>query len=939
MFPALRFLGLPGTTAVRLRPALAALAFTCATLAAVPVAAQNTEVTVSFEHAEYSVPEGYFPDGSVSYSQVNIFLSAAPNTFPDGTFDLDYAGRLVIPLTREMVGGATHGVDFYGASVSVEFEPDETTAFLRIFPQADNRDEEGEGVKIGFGTAPRGVIIGTPSTATVMFEEPGMPAVNMSPSPGTIAENGGVSTVSAWLGYAVDHDVTVTVRVQTGDRSSSEDYTLSENRTLTIASGSKQSTGTVTVTAVDNPVDGPDLKPIWVHGSVSGLEGVTEASARTLYIEDDDTTGVTLVLTPPSISENAGVSTVTATLNGTVSDDVTVTVAAAPVAPAVAADFTLNGTTLTIEAGETSSAGAVTITAHDDSLYGPAKTVTVTGTLSGSTEVAAPAAQTLTITEDETAPTLTLALAPASISENQEVSEVTATLTGAATSGPVTLTISAEAVAPGVAKDFELSGSTELTIQAGQTTSTGLVTVTGQDNDVNAPDKTVTVRAVVKEGPVGLAAPAAQTLTITDDEALPTVTLTLAPPSISEKDGETTVTASLNWPSSEDLTVTVTARPESPAVAGDFELTGTTLTIEAGETESTGEVKVAAVDNDLDAPEKRVVIGGTATGGNGVAAPAPLTLRITDDEDTPTLTLALSPVSISENGGETTVTASLDVLSSADVIVTVSATAEEPAVANDFRLSVNRELTIRAGYLESTETVTITAEDNEVDAPDKTVEVTASASGGNGVAAPAAQTLTITDDDDTARLTLTLDPTSIGENGGRSTVTASIDRPSSEAVTLTVTVEPTLPAVETDFELTGTTLTIDPGETESTGTVTIAAVNNGVDAPDKTVEVRGSAQGGRGVANPAAKTLTIIDDEEAPEVTLKLDPTSISEDGGKTTVTASLDGLSSEDVTLTVIADPVPPAAETEGARQICEMAVRRRPWRLVVPRNPRSGH
>ena len=234
MFPALRFLGLPGTTAVRLRPALAALAFTCATLAAVPVAAQNTEVTVSFEHAEYSVPEGYFPDGSVSYSQVNIFLSAAPNTFPDGTFDLDYAGRLVIPLTREMVGGATHGVDFYGASVSVEFEPDETTAFLRIFPQADNRDEEGEGVKIGFGTAPRGVIIGTPSTATVMFEEPGMPAVNMSPSPGTIAENGGVSTVSAWLGYAVDHDVTVTVRVQTGDRSSSEDYTLSENRTLTI---------------------------------------------------------------------------------------------------------------------------------------------------------------------------------------------------------------------------------------------------------------------------------------------------------------------------------------------------------------------------------------------------------------------------------------------------------------------------------------------------------------------------------------------------------------------------------------------------------------------------------------------------------------------------------------------------------------------------------
>ena len=170
MFPVLRFLGLPGTTAVRLRPASAALAFTCAMLAVVPTAAQSNEATVSFEHAEYSVPEGYFPEGSISYAQVNVFLSAAPNTFRGGTFDLDYAGRLVVPLTREMVGGATHGVDFYGASASVRFEPDETTAFLRIFPQADDEDEVGEGVTIGFGTAPKGVRIGTPNTATVMFD-------------------------------------------------------------------------------------------------------------------------------------------------------------------------------------------------------------------------------------------------------------------------------------------------------------------------------------------------------------------------------------------------------------------------------------------------------------------------------------------------------------------------------------------------------------------------------------------------------------------------------------------------------------------------------------------------------------------------------------------------------------------------------------------------
>ena len=368
--------------------------------------------------------------------------------------------------------------------------------------------------------------------------------------------------MSAWLGYETGYEVTVTVRVETGDTASSDDFILSENRTLTIPADSKRSTGTVTVTAVDNLVDGPDLKPVWVHGSVTGLPGTTDASSRTLYIEDNDTTGVTLALTPPSISEDGGESTVTATLNGTVSDDVTVTVAAAPVAPAVADDFTLDGTTLTIAAGQTSSTGAVTITARDDDRWGP-KSVTVTGAVTGSTDVAAPAPQTLTITDDETTPTLTLKLDPTSISEDgSESSTVTATLSGA-TLEPVTLTVAAEADAPAVAKDFELTGTT-LTFDAGDTQSTGTVTIAAVNNDADAPDRTVTVSAAVTGGPAGLPAPSAQTLTITDDEEAPAVALVLDPASISEDGGESRVKATLTGPSSERVTVSVSAAPGLP---------------------------------------------------------------------------------------------------------------------------------------------------------------------------------------------------------------------------------------------------------------------------------------------------------------------------------------------------------------------------------------
>ena len=324
---------------------------------------------------------------------------------------------------------------------------------------------------------------------------------------------------------------------------------------------------------------------------------------------------------------------------------------------------------MTITAGELSSTGTVTITAEDNDRYAAAKSVTVTGTVTGSTEVGAPAPQTLTITNDDAAPTVSLELSSSSISEDGGEATVTATLSEAA-GEPVTVTVFAEAVSPAEAGDFELSANTALTIQAGQTSSTERVSVAAVNDETHAPDRTVTVTGTVTAGPEGLAAPAAQTLQITEDEDTPTVTLKLDPASISENGGETTVTASLSGPSSENLTVTVTARPESPAVDGDLELTGTTLTIEAGATESTGEVTVTAKDNDLDAPEKRVTIGGTVRQRRGRAGAPDADDH--DDEDTPTLTLVLDPASISENGGVSPVTASLDGLSSADVTVTVA---------------------------------------------------------------------------------------------------------------------------------------------------------------------------------------------------------------------------------------------------------------------------
>ena len=73
--------------------------------------------------------------------------------------------------------------------------------------------------------------------------------------------------------------------------------------------------------------------------------------------------------------------------------------------------------------------------------------------------------------------------------------------------------------------------------------------------------------------------------------------------------------------------------------------------------------------------------------------------------------------------------------------------------------------------------MTVTANGNVVDSPNKSVTVSGTAAGGNGVAAPPNVTLTLEDDDATATATLVLTPSSILENGEVSTVTATLSAP------------------------------------------------------------------------------------------------------------------------------------------------------------------
>ncbi len=769
------------------------------------------------------------------------------------------------------------------------------TGTFDLTPVNDVLDEADETVTVS----------GTSGTLTITGDEITIEDNDDAPSfsiGDASGDEGDAITFTITRGGATGNAVSVSwATAVLAGQATTADFTAVTATAVSFASGdtTKEVTVQTTEDAIDEPNETFEVRLSNATGrAVIAADGGTATGTIT---DDEGTPTVTLVLDPATINENGGTtsSTVTATLSGESSAAVTVVVSSVGSAATLSANKTL-----TIAVGATTSTGTVTLTAVDNDVDAPNATVTVSGVASGG-GVANPTDQTLTITDDEGTPTVTLVLDPATINENGGTtsSTVTATLSGES-SAAVTVVVSSTGSAA------TLSANKTLTIAAGSTTSTGTVMLTAVDNDVDAPNATVTVSGVATGG--GVANPVDQTLTVTDDEGTPTVTLVLDPATISENGGTTssTVTATLSGESSSAVTVVVSSTGAAATLSANK-----TLTIAAGATTSTGTVTLTAVDNDVDAPDATVTVSGVASGG-GVANPTDQTLTVTDDDGAPTATLVLDPATITESGSgnASTVTATLSHPSGVAVTITVSVPGSAPVA-----LSANKALTFAAGDTTSSGTVTLTAVDNDDDAVDATVAVSGAASGG-GVANPADVTLTITDDDDPPTATLVLTPTSIAESGdgNASTVTATLDGPARAAVTLTVASAPGEDTVAADFTQSGTTLTFAVGETASSGSVTITAVDNDVHEANKSVTISASASGGGGVSNPATQTLTIEEDDPATTgATLSVAPASVSEDAGATEieVTATVEGAarSAETVITISVAPDTAQAADFEA--------------------------
>ena len=860
------------------------------------------DVTVSFGAATYTVEES--DDSSTIETRENEVTVTV-------TLSADPEREVVIPLTAAGQDNASTD-DYSGVPESVTFASGDTEKSFTFSATADDLDDDGESVKLSFGTLPGGVTAGTTDESVVSITDDDVPAgtVTLVLTPATVDESGtnNVSTVTATLASASSAVTTITVSVP-----QDSPVTLSTNMTLTIAQGATTSAGAVTITAVDDDAYTGD-REVDVSGASSNDVGVTEPDDATLTIADDEVRPVTVNFGSATYTAAEGSSVeVKVTLSADPEREVVIPLTAAGQDNASTDDYSGVPESVTFASGDTEKSFAFAATADEVDDDGEGVRLAF-GTLPDGVTAGSTAEAVVSITDDDVpAGTVTLVQTPATIDESgtNNVSTVTATLS-TASSAVTTITVSVPEDSP-----VTLSENRTLTIAQGSTTSAGAVTITAVDDAVYTGDREVDVSGASSNA-VGVTEPDDVTLTITDDEVLPvnvnfsSATYTVAESddssTIETRENEVTVTVTLSADPEREVVIPLSAAGQDNASTDDYSGVPESVTFPSGDTEKSFTFTATADEVDDDGESVKLAFG-TLPDGVTAGSTAEAVVTITDD-DVPAVTVSFSSATytveesddsstIETRENEVTVKVTLSADPERSVTVPLTATSQDGASSADYS-GVPESVTFASGDTEKSFTVAATGD--EVDDDGESVKLAfGTLPAGVTAGTTDESVVSITDDDVPAgTVTLVQTPATIDESGTNnvSTVTATLSTASSAVTTITVSVPEDSPVTLSENR----TLTIAQGSTTSAGAVTITAVDDAVYTGDREVDVSGASSNAVGVTEPDDVTLTITDDEVLPvNVNFSSATYTVAESDDSSTIETRENEVT---VTVTLSADP-----------------------------------
>ena len=351
------------------------------------------------------------------------------------------------------------------------------------------------------------------------------------------------------------NDRTITVEIGDTDDTAvaGTDYTRVEDFTITIKSGQTSGKATFTTTAsLDSLLEPPET--LTVKGASTGVT-VTPAGG---YVNDKDETSPTLLVTPKTVAEGAGATTMTVTVTTggvTVAEAVDVSFGVTSGTATSGTDFAaVDDFDLTIAGGATSVTGTFTLTPTDDTVVEGDETLNVS--VLGTTLTAE-----VKITDNDSTD-ITLTATPDSVTEDggEKTVTVEAATDGDTFPADTTVTVAVGKSGDGATEgtDYATVADFDVTIKAGNTKGSATFDLTPTNDAVFEGDETLSVDGTS----TGLTVHG-DSVTITDDDSA-AVTVD----DVSEDEGDSlTFTVTLDTAVQGGLRVTA-AFTDVTAVAG-----------------------------------------------------------------------------------------------------------------------------------------------------------------------------------------------------------------------------------------------------------------------------------------------------------------------------------------------------------------------------------
>lgn len=705
--------------------------------------------------------------------------------------------------------------------------------------------------------------------------------VNLFVEVDSIVEAAQSHIVKVRIGRVVTENVVVTL-AYSGTAVRGEDYTANVEQ-VTIPRGQLEAEFEI-ISIQDNDVEHTETIVIDIV-SVSGGHGVEDGEQQlTIRLIDDDGVKVSLSVTNDTISETDGEINVTAAVNQRSTEDVTVTFGFTGTAR-IGDDYEITANTVTIAPGEFRQ--SVKLKTKQDSEVEPDEVIIIdiVDVQGLAVENDEQQRQVGLIDDDVTKVDLFLTLE--NLQEADGHSTISATLEPP-TYEDVVIDFGFSGTAD-LESDYQVS-ATSLVIKAGQTLGKIILTPVA-DTEPEA-DETVIVNILqLTGGNAVLGEHQQRSLNIVDDDSI-AVTLAVDQLSLSETDGVSKVTATLEKAIIEDVDIVLSFAGTAEKGA-DYDIDSERITIKAGKTVATG--TITAIDDTVIEQDETIIIDiAQVESDTAMVKQSQLqTLTLLDDDITEA-TLSIDNLEMAEAGDSGTISIQLTEPTYEDVLVELSfggsATKGNDYVVAGSVLKVNKGAL--RGVLELTSIQDLFIEGNE------TIEVgVVSVSGGNAVLKGAdLQTIKIIDDDKT-KVRLTISEAEISEDEGISIVTASLTQPIDVNVTVNLSYSGTA-TLGQDYKA-ASHITIENGF--SSGEMRLRALQDiEVELPETIVIDVTSVAGGTAVEDgEQQQSLNIISDD-ITLVNLSLSTATISEFYEVVTITASLTAPTYEDVIVTL---------------------------------------